>query len=177
VLPELGPEGLVRGCRQRERDCRGYPAGGEEIEHGGRTWVFRALLSCMPKRRCYLRLTMSATGTRLDDIDRRSATGLDELERACDGTVDRSRFLSGLSTGIDDDTASTVPALQRRLFFMTLVVARCRPLLESAVVPNAIFGRSSRAGPRTESAPGLTTPPGRSRIEDTSLVSGCGSFN
>jgi hypothetical protein len=136
VLPELA-RGLGACVTAEGRDLA-VNAVRRDVEQACLTWVFRALFVLYAESAGYLPVDhVGYRANALTTLADEAADRLDDLDAHATSLWDRFAVLvRALRTG---DTASNVPAYNGDLFSASaLPGAR---LLESAVVPNAIFGR------------------------------------
>lgn len=151
VLPELA-RGLGTWVSIEGRDVA-VPAVRREVEHACLTWVFRALFILYAESAGYLPVDhVGYQAYALSTLTDETATRLDELDEHATNLWDRFTVLvRALRTG---DTASNVPAYNGDLFFDAALPGA--GLLESATVPNAVFGRVLAAlGRDPESGAGI----------------------
>lgn len=136
VLPELA-QGLGAWITEQGRDLA-VPLVRREVEQACLTWVFRALFVLYAESAGYLPVDhVGYRANALTTLADEAADRLDDLDPRATSLWDRFAVLvRALRTG---DTASDVPAYNGDLFSATALPGA--GLLESAIVPNAIFGR------------------------------------
>ena len=136
VLPELS-RGLGAWVSSQGRDLS-VPMVRREVQQACLTWVFRALFVLYAESAGYLPVDhVGYRANALTTLADEAADRLEDLDAHASSLWDRFTVLvRSLRTG---DSASDVPAYNGDLFSAAALPGAS--LLESAVVPNAVFGR------------------------------------
>lgn len=151
VLPELA-RGLGEWASAQGRDLAD-PTVRREVEQACLTWVFRALFVLYAESASYLPIDHAGyRANALTTLADEAADRLDDLDPTATSLWDRFAVLvRALRTG---DTAADIPAYNGDLFSASQLPGAS--MLESAAVPNAVFGRVLAAlGRDTESGGGV----------------------